>query len=98
MIEGLLGYEGPEDVFNLSTGIGHSQMEILEMFRKNGKNVIVNSGRMSGKYTENGATRFRINTKTDVLRLFPLSGIMILPARDLCSFPVHEKPLAAFNF
>ena len=41
MIEGLLSYEGPEDVFNLSTGIGHSQLEILEMFKRSGRNIRV---------------------------------------------------------
>ncbi len=36
MLERLIRYDGEWHVFNLSTGIGHSQMEILEIFRELG--------------------------------------------------------------
>ncbi len=41
MLEKLIEYDGQWHVFNLSTGIGHSQMEILEIFEKLGCGVQV---------------------------------------------------------
>ena len=41
MLEKLISYDGEWHVFNLSTGIGHSQLEILEIFKKLGYDIRV---------------------------------------------------------
>lgn len=42
MLEGLVHYDGDLQTFNISTGIGTSQNEIIELFRRLGFNVKVN--------------------------------------------------------
>ena len=74
MMEKLIHYEGEWHVFNISTGIGYSQKEILEIFRDLGINVSV-------KYTPARNVDARTNIANNE-RILQVSGIQCTPLRE----------------
>lgn len=74
MLEKLIDYDGEWHVFNLSTGVGHSQNEILNIFKKLGCEV-------ESRFTEARVVDARINL-ADNQRITAVTGLQCVALEE----------------
>lgn len=74
MLEKLIDYDGEWHVFNLSTGIGHSQLEILDIFRQLGCEV-------ETRFTEARSVDAKINLANNK-RILQATGIQCIALEE----------------